>query len=284
MERLPCLVGGSLKQPVVLPVVQEAGLECVGINAYQPWLNKLLSGHTRGQYIPHVLRLVGEVLDALKACGESCRSGSSENLDGTAADEETDAGAQAAPRGAGGETSPRGAGKGREALGLQDDSDDDAFMAERAPKRARRKKWTDDFRTIRIKGMEVTVKSRHKGRGVVVPLENGGLLGILQHLETSTRVEAADAGRVRWAAERHAYAVMFVDREGKHHRAVKQFQAAQTDALGRPLEPGVLDEAARRTLHRARASWNTWDKGDAERYPASQTQNAVAETDVSSTS
>ena len=50
IERLPCLVGGDLKTPVVLPVVEEAGMECVGLNAYQPWMCKALEGKFRGEH------------------------------------------------------------------------------------------------------------------------------------------------------------------------------------------------------------------------------------------
>ena len=162
--RLPCLIGGQLKNPIVLPVIEEAGVQCVGINAWAAWLCQFLEGKTKAQCRSNVVRLVDELIDALKTNSDAEET--SAKADDMNPSERSETSARA------GETSARaGEMKGRAALGLEDDSDEEQFLQQQPCKKARRVKIPSDFQTISFNGMEITAKPRHRGRGVVIPVD-----------------------------------------------------------------------------------------------------------------
>ena len=109
LEMLPCLVGGDIETPIVLPVVEEAGVRCIALNAYEPWMSKFLEGKSRGSRTGHVVKFVGGLVNAIKECNPFTEDDSQTS---SALETESPAAARAAPA------------KGRAALGLDEDSDE----------------------------------------------------------------------------------------------------------------------------------------------------------------
>ena len=85
--------------------------------------------------------------------------------------------------------STEGSSRGRAAMGLDSDSDEDALVetpmdTDKNASARRRKDATlrAELKTISFRGLELTVKARDKGRGLAVPLEGDTLSAILKHM------------------------------------------------------------------------------------------------------
>ena len=187
--------------------------------------------------------------------------------------------------------------KGRAAMGLDDDTDEEEVAATNVEARAstmpaakKRKVYAvvrQEMRTISIAGMELRVKPRWKCHGIAVPLEGDYLLKILKHLRKRLyegevpepdatkserrkanleRRDDEDAGRIRWDFPTHSYQVFYADAEGKQHKVAKPFKVPRTDALGNVFDNKTFTAARVAALHKARAFWNKHDKSSSGRY------------------
>ena len=188
---------------------------------------------------------------------------------------------------------PADAPRGRAAMGLDSDSDEEELAAVPAQKQSRRaanrrkKMLQTELRCVSYAGMELLVKPLRKCKGLAVPLEDETLIRILKHLrkqmqkgevpkpdaakqerrkEAESNREDEDAGRIRWLFQDHCYQVLYHDEAGVKHKVAKPFKVSRSDAFGRLLEAEVFKEARLSALKKARAFWNENDKSDMARY------------------
>ena len=210
VEKVDCLIMGPKAPAVPLPTIKECGVTCVPINGSDHWLTQIVSGRCRGDASLVVKEFIDEVLSVLGAAA--------------AGGGETGGQPLVAAEGAGESSAePRG----RAAMGLDDDSDEEELaLVPSGPPRKASKNTIKELRTISCRGMELTVKARDKIRGIAVPLEGPTLLVILKHLrervsagevpepdlaksalrkEAMSNREDEDAGRLRWKSGESAY-------------------------------------------------------------------------------
>ena len=192
--------------------------------------------------------------------------------------------------------------KGRAAMHLDSDSDEEV-LAETPVDQKRQRRGAvgshlrSELQTVSFRGMQITAKTRDKGRGILVPLEGDSLKDILLHLrqqvstgsvpkadETKAKARAmavgcrddADGGRVRWVFSETAYHVLYRDDEGKHHRTSKDLKVPRFDMSGGALTGDAFQKARERMLSKARALWNELDKSGAPRYEITPTTECSA--------
>ena len=279
VEKVLCVLLSPKSQPLPISYITECGVTCVPINSADPWLNKVLGDRCRGDAQLVVKQFVAEVFELLASQTKE-RSFVDDTKERSLVSE-------------GG--APIEALIGRAAMGLDSDSDEEELALVPAevvkPKRGRKLDKDKEFRTISIRGMDLTVKLRDKCKGIAVPLEGDTLLMILRHLreqvyagevpepdpvksarrhEVKGCKEDEDTGRVRWMYAECSYQIMFEDAVGKSHRVTTGLKVSRTDNVGALREPAAFQEARLRMLHKARALWNEEDKTDAVRYIAIQ--------------
>ena len=274
IELLPCVVGGALAAPVVLPLIEDSGTQCIAINAYENWLAKVVMGQTRGakdsQGIHVISRFVTELLEAFG--GDQVAEAAGE-----------DDAAQAAAK-----TPPSKQPKGRACLGIESDSDEEEFLKKAPPPAKKGKKASNDFQTLEHNGISVTLKKRTKGRGILVPYDSDAVLKLLSHLKgriasgeqadvsPSKRKRTQenndfrgddDKGRVRWLFARHAWEIRYHDADGKEHRSFHGLMVPRDDFACQKLTTAQFEVARQKLLLRARQKWNEMDASGEERYP-----------------
>lgn len=174
-------------------------------------------------------------------------------------------------------------------MGLDEDSDVEALLAsgeaDQDPRRTRvaPPAWT----TVIIRGVELTLRRRPRGRGLLLPLEGPDLpatLGLLVadlNAADSERPSPAkrqrtdrqavdltegDKGRVLWLASSWSWQVVWKDCDGHCRRTTKKFQVSEFDAAGRRLSADEREEARRVLLMAARRKWNELDRSTRARY------------------
>ena len=274
----PCVSLGRGKQLVPIPLIQECGVTCVAINSHDGWLNRVVADRCRGDSCLVVKEFVD---DLIRTLGRE-RETPEENTERSVC---SDAGVSA--------DIPV---KGRAAMHLDSDSDEGVLAETPVDNKPRRKRHAShrgsELQTVSFRGLEITAKTRDKGRGVAVPLDGASLSDILLHLrqqasagsvpkcdETKAKARAmaaqcrddADAGRVRWVFGECSYHVMYTDAEGQHHRTNKGLKVGRFDASGGALTGGAFQKARERMLRKARALWNELDRSDAQRYELTPT-------------
>ena len=278
VEQVHCVTTlGGKHAPVPIPIMCEQEVKCVALNASSDWLTKIVGRGCRGDAQLVVKEFVNSVLVELAI-----------QLHAPMVEERSSASAGGDP------ATLSEPPKGRAAMGLDDDSDEEevAAMARASKVRKKTSKKVDatvrqEFRTISIAGMELRAKPRWKCHGIAVPLEGDYLLAILKHLrkqliegevpepdaQKSERRKASignrgdeDAGRIRWIFPSHSYEVVYADENGAKHKASKDFKVPRTDALGALLDKDTFNKARCAALQRARAFWNKNDQSDGARY------------------
>ena len=205
IEKHPCVIWGSKRNIVPIPLIQECGVTCVAINSFDHWLNKVVADRCRGDSCLIVKEFVDDLIRTL----EGVREAPVENTERSVCPDEgasTDAPA-----------------KGRAAMGLDSDSDEEVLAETPVDDKTSRKKpvcsLRSELQTVSFRGLELTAKTRDKGRGIAVPVEGDSLKNILLYLQqkvsagpvpkqdeekAKARAMAAecrddvDAGRVRW--------------------------------------------------------------------------------------
>ena len=274
----PCVILGPKKQPIPIPLIQECGATCVPINSADGWLNKVVADRCRGdsclivkEFVDDLIRTLGREREALD-----------ENTERSV---RPDVGVLA--------DTPA---KGRAAMHLDSDSDEGVLAETPVDDKPCRKKpayhLRSELQTVSFRGLEITAKTRDKGRGIAVPLEGASLSDIILHLrqqvstgsvpkydETKAKARAmavqyrddADGGRVRWVFGECSYHVMYTDDEGQHRRTNKGLKVPRFDEAGDALSGGAFQKARGRMLIKARALWNELDKSDAQRYELTPT-------------
>ena len=165
VEHVACVTRGDKSQPLPVPTITECGVTCVPINSSDAWLNKIVGERTRGDGQLVVKEFVDDILVELARVQEAAmqtEEGSSGAKGSDAAEEPL----------------------GRSAMGLDDDSEEEALaeMPMGKPARVRKNTKQAELRTVSFRGMELTVKARDRGRGIAVPLEGETLVKILNHL------------------------------------------------------------------------------------------------------
>ena len=301
VETRLCLVGGAGGRPELLPTEVVDARECVALCAFEPWLNRVLCGHSRGECADVVGHFVSEVYAALGSEGVPEEDESGEG--GAVADGGAQAAHGASCGGAivgahaahgascGGANVGAGGGKGRAALGLDSDSDCEQLAAGGdAPRRApagTSARVPTSWKTIRLRGEELTVRRRRRGRGVLLPVAGSDLPRALAMLRAALSVEATpaappkkrqrveraavellpvDAGRVVWVPTATSWEVVYLDDGGVKRRTKKQLRAPSVDAFGRPLAPEQVADDRRALLLAARRRWNELDRSKLPRY------------------
>ena len=210
VEKVDCVTLGGSHPPVPIPQVTERGVTCVPLNSAADWLVRIVSTGCREdaqlvikEFIDGLLALpVGDAEPGQEAQERSCEAAASAD----------------APK-----------AKGREAMCLDDDSEEEEVNAIKGGARAPTTKPTrkvaaaqKEMRKSAYRGMELTWKPRAKCRGIAVPLEGPTLIAIMRHLreqiskgpipgpneakrERRTEVvsnrDDEDAGRTRWRAQ-----------------------------------------------------------------------------------
>ena len=273
IERHPCVVLGPRKQIVPIPLIQECGATCVAINSTDGWLNKVVADRCRGDSCLIVKEFVDDLIRALGREHEVAEEGTERSVP---PDVEVVADTPA---------------KGRAAMHLDSDSEEEVLAEAPVDDKPRRKKPASNLRselqTVAFRGMELTAKTRDRGRGIAVPLEGTSLSDILLHLrhqvsigsvpkhdEAKAKARAmaaecrddADGGRVRWSFGECSYRVFYTDAEGQHHKTNKGLKVPRFDETGGALTGDAYKKARERMLTKARALWNELDKSDAQRY------------------
>ena len=260
--------------PVLLPTVIDCGVTCICVNGSAGWLSQLLSrGKQDADCVGVVQAFCEEVYTALRVQGR----GSSDLVP---------------VAGAAGQGVP---GKGRSALGLDDDSDEETLAAADGShvsptKRPRlTPQPSNDWRTVAINGLEITAKRRARGHGLLVPLVGDRLLAMVQHLnerllsqdttspkkrlqrkesDPSTNARGdLDMGRVKWLFGTHQWQILWVDTDGKHHSCTKGLMVPRFAFDGSPLGGERYRSIREELLTVARKRWNDLDQSDKPRYP-----------------
>ena len=273
IENHPCVIWGSKRNLVPIPLIQECGATCVAINSADGWLNKVVADRCRGDSCLIVKEFVDDLIRTL----EGVREAPDENTERSVC---PDVGALT--------DTPA---KGRAAMHLDSDSDEEVLAETSVDDKPRRKKLAchlrPELQTVSFRGLQITAKTRDKGRGIAVPLEGDSLSDILLHLrqqvstgtvpkhdeeKAKARAMAAecrddvDAGRVRWVFGECSYHVTYTAAGGTHHRTNKGLKVPRFDETGEALTGSAFQKARERVLIKARALWNELDKSDAQRY------------------
>ena len=286
-----CVSGGSCKQPVALPVKVVDTKECVLVSAYDgaAWLPSILSGQCRGVAVD-VVREVQEVImaqlhgSAAEAADsvatppyQLCRSSS--DVLAAAGDEEA---ARAAPDAA--RAAPNSGRKGRDALGLDEDTDEeDLFHTPTKMKSRAAAKVALSWTTVVLDDVPIMVRKIEKGRGFLIPVEDD-LEQLLLHLEKKVKEggsaqrsrrelrpgtperTCADKAKIRWSFGTDSWEICYTDEEGKKHRKVAGFNVPRSDVDGKMLSADEYKQMRLRVLQRARRQWNSLDKSSDARF------------------
>ena len=257
----------------VLPVEQTCGVSCIGLNAYAPWMNMALEGKSRGDHQGLVVSVICDLFNHMKP------SSSSEEELGDAAPAASRKGAAPA------------ASKGRSALGMDSDSDEDALAeatvsrSKRPSKAALPRASSQTFHTIDFHGVELTVKRRPRGGGVVLQLASLPvfLTYLRQRIEDEIAAKAAfvpkkpknvevdmrtdeDKGRVQWVFSHHGWRVKYETEDGQVKTSMKGLIVPRSDFDGRLLTSEEFARMRAKVLSKARQCWNEWDCSDAPRF------------------
>lgn len=262
VEQCWCVRSPASDTPVPLPTALVEGRLAVPLGAFEPWLNKALEGRTRVRSVDRVVGFLAKAYEAMGAIAEA----------GTSPSSEPDP-AVAEP-------------KGRAALGLDSDSDEE-LLGQSAPPSKRPPcvgaKAPIDWRTVVVEDVELTLR-RRKGRGLLVALDGEGLPKMLEHLVSGGDEEPMpppvrrrrrtaeygevelDKGRVRWNERESAWMVRYTTADGRSRQQTKGFHLPSMDPSGAPLSEPTLAHHRRRLLTKARAAWNALDHSGAERY------------------
>lgn len=275
---LPCVVGGKSGRPECLPVETVDARQCVALNAFEPWLNRVLAGHARdssGQCADVVARFVAEVYVGLGG-----------NTSGKGADGDTRGGESCL-------ASPplEEPARGRAALGLDSDSDQEQLVAlgeDPSPRASRPRAGPPAaWSTVSIRGKEVTVRKRPRGRGILLPLDGPDLPAVLGFLLEDMRqcvpekqrpekrrranrqavdLLPEDKGKVVWLTAQASWQIVFTKQDGCTSRMTRHLAVPEHDAAGRDLDPTAREDARRILLLTARRRWNELDCSDRPRY------------------
>lgn len=272
IECLPCIVG-HWGQPVALPVETVDARRCVSLCAFAPWVNKVLCGKARGVCGDVVARFIAEVYGAL---GYEALAGSGDDETG------------------GGSCLDTGGGscldKGRAAMGLDEDSDQEALLcaSEGDAGSVRRRRapppvWT----TVVVRGKEMTLCRRARGKGLLFPIDGPDLPAALALLDadmatthalqpsptkrqradrTAVDLLEEDKGRVLWLPSQNSWQVVWQDADGGTRRTKRHLTLAEVDAGGRRLSEGEREDVRRTLLLAARRKWNEMDRSKRARY------------------
>ena len=168
-----CVSGGSCSAPIALHTRLVDDIECVLVSAFSErgWLPTVLCGQARGVGVDVVRRVQDEVLRRLggEAAGVACEAAGAACVTptkaavGSSSEDLLDMATQSHKM-------------GREALGLDDDSDEEALQGVATPTKKRSGasccKVAPSWTTVSLDcDIEITVRKIDRGRGFLVPVE-----------------------------------------------------------------------------------------------------------------
>ena len=273
ISKMTCVRGGSSSQPVPLPTRFVDNIECVLVSAYSEkgWLPTLLSGQVRGLAVDVVREVQETVMRELhaEAAGAALtplckKKGSADSFSPVAEAAATS-----------------GKKVGRDALGLSDDSDEDALSCATPRKRApgSSTKIPTCWTTVKIGDVPIMVRRIEKGRGFLVPVERDlpNLLVYMQkQLEDGSALsqkrrelhgmDQDDKARIRWQFALDSWEIIYVDELGKKHRSIKGFHVSRTNAEGNMLSAEAYSVVREKMLQKARKMWSAMDQSTEARY------------------
>ena len=284
VETLPCLRGGGIIDVIPLPVEEVCGVSCIPLNAYAPWMNMALEGKARGEHQALVVSLVDGLINEIK---DGSKPGEDNGSDPT---EDTDAVVAAAAAEEALQSNTKPAKKGRAALGLESDSDEEA-LAEATPvgqkkqPKSAKKLPANTFHSLNFRGTELVLMRRPRGRGLLLKMDY--LSAFLTHVKKEIelhRVAAAapvmkkprntepelrgdiDKGRLKWVFATHSWMVCYENAEGKTARRVKGLVVPRKGFDGNLLAAGEFANVRRQIMIQARQLWNDLDQSGDDRY------------------
>lgn len=275
LERLWCLTGTVYDGPVPLPAVQVDGRWCVPLGAHQPWLHFAAGGrHRDAQVVARMSAFMDEAVEVISRT--SSQSTESES---------------ATPTKQGG-----GAPKGRAALGLSDDSDEEALAAGTMPsggaaraspakRSAGAARASPEWIAVQVGGQSWTLR-RRRGMGLWMPVDSDDLSRLVSLMKTGpepvTDSEPSpakrprrdhaqapeDSGRIKWNHQRSGWLLTYLDESGQQRYFGQGLRVPSHGEDGRELTPEEFSRLRRRLLERARALWNEKDRSELPRYAA----------------
>ena len=275
-EMVPAISISADTAPVLIPTVMDGLVRCVPITVRAGWLTQLVEQRRRRtrDTAAVVLEFCELVEAALKSLAPADASGGSAQE--------------------GQDSQDSGPLKGRAALGLDEDSDEDvlarADTGSTSIKVKKVKPAVQDFVTIKVGGFAVTVKRQYRGRGLLMPLDGTKIIELVRHLrrmadgderrdlpkklkrqrsETHNALTTdEDQGRLKWLFGTHQWQVHYKDEAGRHRSCTKGLVVPRADLDGRTLSESVFRKHRSRLLQKARMRWNELDKSGADRYAA----------------
>jgi hypothetical protein len=275
VKEQPCLYDGVTKVPVSLPVVVIHGESCVAFNQSAPWIGLALEGKTRMEHTA----LISDFLDA-----------SIRTLPPLIATDGDSPGADDMDT------------KGRSALGLDDDTDEEDLHdgAAGAGGKKRRLRLPTEFIETVVDGVTFRARRRQKGPGMLVSVQGPGLTDILQYMYVKLqagdasdikhkrvvdaerkRARAAlddvDKGRINWSFRAMpGWAIHYVEKDGQAKSITKGYTVPRADFDGRLFAAAEYAIRRQAVLLRARACWDSVDCSDMKRYtPHSEDSDVI---------
>ena len=276
-EMVPAISSGADSAPVLIPTIMDGHVRCVPVTVRAGWLTQLVEQKRRTRDSKAVvLEFCDQVETALKALAPA------------------DAPSNTSP--AGDDSQDSGPLKGRAALGLDEDSDEEvlarADTGSTASKPKKLKAAVQDFVSVKVNGFVVTVKRKYRGRGLLMPLDGPKIVGLVRHLQrradgderrdppkkalkrqhsdtAAALTTDEDHGRLKWLFGTHQWQVLYTDESGRQRSCTKGLVVPRADIDGHALSESAFRRQRARLLQRARIRWNELDKTTAERYDVS---------------
>lgn len=276
VERTFCVRGPSSEAPVPIPAILVDGRWAVPLGAFDNWLNIAIVGHWRAAHDA----IAAWLTMASQALGGSPES-SAELRPETTPPPQSDA-----------------VVKGRSALGLDADSDEEVLEASAGDGTGASAgggaRALPEWRTVAVDGQEYLLR-RGRGRRIMIPLEGEDLPRLLSVLHgmvdlgpdlpvtpfrkrpsgSDLASDPMDAGRIRWNDRLASWLVRFQDEKGNRRQVTKGLAPPTTGLSGDDLPDSEAAELRQAFLVRARRRWNELDRSKAPRYIGA----AVAEGD-----
>ena len=163
---------------IVLPIHIEVGIECIAMNSSDRWLHQALSGTGANQM--EIRDQVGEFVDEVMRVLRNADGSETEVEHGIVDEAKEQRGESCSP-------------KGREALGIEEDSDEEALqdasqgsgktVAQKRKTAVKKTAERNSFRTFIFHDIQVTARRRPRGKGFVVPVDEN-FPKLLTHIQS----------------------------------------------------------------------------------------------------
>ena len=266
----PCVVLGTGRKTILvaIPSFVECGIVCAAINATGTWLNKVVGEKGRADSQVVIKEFVDGLVEKMQ------RDAVSEGQAASSVGEEGR-----------GESSVVKSQCGRGAMGLDEDSDEEVLKVVSCGRQggssAKRQRTTGPrsvWKTVKYREMELVVKLREKGRGIVVPVDGPTLPDMVSNMRTMVQAgeqpipdlgkqkrrqealkarDPTDGGRLRWDSAKTTYIIKYINEQGAMRTTSKTLGVPRVNAFS---------AAKFVALNKARALWNARDCSGAPRF------------------